>query len=229
MPEIMAIAEQHGLSVIEDACQAISASIDNKTVGTYGRTAGFSLHPLKNLNVWGDGGIIVTNSEEVRDKLMLLRNHGLKNRDEVQIFGYNSRFDSIQAIVGTYLINELDTITATRIKWANTLDAGLAKLKEYITIPERKPNRRYVYHLYMLMVKERDELLAYLQEYDIEAKIHYPIPIHLQEAAQDLGYKEGDFPVTEAQAKSIITLPVHQHLNQDQIDYMIETIHTFYR
>jgi aminotransferase EvaB len=229
MPAIMAIAEKYHVPVIEDSCQAISASIDNKNVGTYGMTSGFSLHPLKNLNVWGDGGIIVTNSGEIRDKLVLLRNHGLKNRDEVQIFGYNSRLDSLQAVVGNALMNDIEKITETRIIRANTLDAGLADLKEYITIPERKPNRRYVYHLYMLMVKERDKLLVYLHGNGIEAKVHYPIPLHLQEAARHLGYKEGDFPVAEAQAKSIITLPVHQHLKREQIDYMIDTIHTFYR
>ena len=228
MPAIMAIAEKPGIPVVEDACQAITATIDNRCVGTYGITGGFSLHPLKNLNVWGDGGIIVTNSEEIRDKLVLLRNHGLKNRDEVQIFGYNSRLDSLQAVVGNYLIKDIEKITAQRITWANTLDAGIADLNEFITIPERKPNRRYVYHLYMLMVKERDKLLAYLHERGIEAKVHYPIPLHLQESARHLGYKEGDFPVAEAQAKSIITLPVHQHLRQEQIDYMIEIIHKFY-
>ncbi len=228
MPAIMAIAEKHGLPVVEDACQAISAAIDNKHVGTYGVTGGFSLHPLKNLNVWGDGGVIVTDSEEVRDTLILLRNHGLKNRDEIQIFGYNSRLDSLQAVVGNYLINDIETITETRIKWANTLDAGLEDLKEYITIPERKGNRRYVYHLYMLMVNHRDNLLEYLLKNDIEAKVHYPIPLHLQEVARHFGYKEGDFPVAEAQAKSLLTLPVHQHLKHEQIEYMIETIHTFY-
>lgn len=228
MPAIMAIAEKYGLPVVEDACQAISASIDNQNVGTYGITAGFSLHPLKNLNVWGDGGLIVTNAEEICDKLILLRNHGLKNRDEVQVFGYNSRLDSLQAVVGNYLIKDIDKITVQRITWANALDAGLADLQEYITIPERKPNRRYVYHLYMLMVKERDTLLAYLQKNGIEAKVHYPIPLHLQEAARHLGYKEGDFPVAEAQAKSLITLPIHQHLRQEQVDYMIEMIHKFY-
>jgi aminotransferase EvaB len=229
MPAIMTIAAKHKLPVIEDACQAISAAIDRKCAGSYGVAAGFSLHPLKNLNVWGDGGVIVTNSEEIRDKLILLRNHGLKNRDEVQFFGYNSRLDSLQAVVGNYLMHDLENITATRIKWANLLDAGLADLQDFITIPERKPNRRYVYHLYMLMVKDRDRLLADLIQHGIEAKVHYPIPLHLQEAARDLGYQEGDFPVTETQAKTIITLPVHQHLRQEQIDFMIDVIHTFYK
>ncbi len=180
MPSIMLIAEKHGLPVIEDSCQAITASIDNKCVGTFGATGGFSLHPLKNLNVWGDGGIIVTDSKKLLDKLTLLRNHGLKGRDEVQIFGYNSRLDSLQAIVGNCLIKDIEKITEKRIKWANKIDKGLADLKDYVTIPERKKNSRYVYHLYMLMVKDRDNLLSYLINNRIEAKVHYPIPLHLQ-------------------------------------------------
>jgi dTDP-4-amino-4,6-dideoxygalactose transaminase len=228
MPEILEIAKRHGLPVVEDACQAIGAAIDNRCVGTFGAAAGFSLHPLKNLNVWGDGGLIVTNSEEVRDRLVLLRNHGLKNRDEVGIFGYNSRLDSLQAVVGAHLIKEIDTITATRIKWAHRIDSRLADLGAFITIPKRQPKKRYVYHLYMLIVKDRDRLLSHLTENGIEAKVHYPIPVHLQEAAGDLGYKKGDFPETEAQAGSILTLPVHQHLSEEQIDYMIETVRRFY-
>jgi len=228
MPEITKIAEKHGLPIIEDSCQAISASIDNRFVGTFGITGGFSLHPLKNLNVWGDGGIIVTDSKEIRDKLILLRNHGLRNRDEVQTFGYNSRLDTLQAIVGNHLIADIQDITEKRINWANKLDAGLADLREYITIPERKRNRRYVYHLYMVMAKNRDELLAYLIKNSIEAKVHYPIPLYLQEAAAPLGYKKGDFPVTEAQCASLITLPVHQHLQEEQVEYMIGKIHEFY-
>lgn len=228
MTTIMQIAEDHNLLVIEDTCQAISAAIGERNVGTFGITGAFSLHPLKNLNVWGDGGVVVTDSEEIRNKICLLRNHGLKNRDNVEIFGYNSRLDSLQAIVGNHLIRDIQDITEKRIKWANKIDAGLDDLKDFITIPERETNRRYVYHLYMLMVKDRDELLSYLIENGIEAKVHYPIPLHLQEATAHLGYKKGDFPVTESQCQSIITLPVHQHLEEKQVDYMISKIHRFY-
>ena len=229
MSKIMAIAENQTLAVVEDACQAITAAIEDRCVGTFGITGGFSLHPLKNLNVWGDGGIIVTDSVEMRDKLILLRNHGLKNRDEVQIFGYNSRLDSLQAIVGNHLIRDIEMITETRIRWANKLDNGLADLEDWLFIPKREPGRRYVYHLYMLMVKDRDNLLAYLNDRGIEAKVHYPIPIHLQEAALPLGYKKGDFPMTEKQSESIVTLPVHQHLTEGQVDFMIDAIHEFYQ
>lgn len=228
MDKIMTIAQKHHIPVIEDACQAISAAIDNKCVGTFGLTGCFSLHPLKNLNVWGDGGIIVTNSEEMRNRLILLRNHGLKNRDEVVIFGYNSRLDSLQAVVGNHLIKDIHKITETRIKWAYKFDNSLSELKDFITIPKRRPYKRYVYHLYMVIAKDRDKLLSYLINNGIEAKIHYPIPLHLQPAAASFGYKEGDFPVTESQCKSIITLPVHQHLTEEQIDYIIKKMKGFY-
>lgn len=228
MQAIMAIGENHRIPVVEDACQAITAAINNKCVGTFGIAGGFSLHPLKNLNVWGDGGVLVTNSEEIRNKLILLRNHGLKNRDEVVLFGYNSRLDSLQAVVGNYLIKSIDEITETRIKWARRFDSSLSELKDFITIPERKPHKRNVFHLYMITAKERDKLLSYLMENGIEAKVHYPIPLHLQAAGTNLGYKKGDFPVTEFQCKSIITLPVHQHLNEYQIDYVIKKIKEFY-
>lgn len=228
MMEIMDIAKKHALPVVEDACQAISAAINNRCAGTFGATGCFSLHPLKNLNVWGDGGIIVTDSEEMHDRLILLRNHGLQNRDIVEIFGYNSRLDSLQAVVGNHLIKDIHKITETRIKWAKKFDQALSELGDFITIPERQSNKRYVYHLYMIMVKNRDKLLSYLIENGIEAKVHYPIPLHLQPASARLGYKEGDFPVTESQCKSIITLPVHQHLTEEQTDYIIEKIKEFY-
>lgn len=229
MDQIMAIAHKHGLPVVEDSCQAISASLNGKNVGTFGVAAGFSLHPLKNLNVWGDSGVIITDSEAIRDRLILLRNHGLKNRDEVEFFGYNSRLDSIQAAVGNHLIRDMGWITETRIKWAQKFDKTLSDLSEFIAIPRRRPNKRYVFHLYMVMAKDRDRLLSFLIQNGIEVKVHYPIPLHLQRCSAHLGYKEGDFPITESQAKSIITLPVHQHLKEEEVEYIIYKIKEFYK
>ena len=229
MGPILEIARRRGLPVVEDACQAIGASIDGTLVSNFGMAAGFSLHPLKNLNVWGDGGVIVTNSSELAATLRLLRNHGLRNRDEVEIFGYNCRLDSLQAIVGNHLIRDTEAITAARIKNARRLDAGLAPLAPRVRVPKRLHNERHVFHLYMFEADDRDRLLAFLLEREIEAKIHYPVPLHLQPASRRLGYKEGDFPVAERQAKRIITLPVHQHLSQTQVEFMIESVTAFYR
>ncbi len=229
MPRIMGIANRYNLYVVEDACQAVSASINRQPAGSFGIAGCFSFHPLKNLNVWGDGGIITTNSKELFDKLILLRNHGLKNRDDVELFAYNSRLDTIQAIVANQLLNVLDAITNTRIKNAKTYDDALSDMADYITIPSRKSNVKQVYHTYTIQAKERNKLGTYLAEKGIQTKVHYPIPLHLQQASKYLGYKEGDFPVCEAQAESIITLPVHQHLNIEQITYVIDNITKFYK
>jgi aminotransferase EvaB len=229
MGPILEIATRHGLPVVEDACQAIGAAIDGRLVSNFGVAAGFSLHPLKNLNVWGDGGVIVTNSAELDAKLRLLRNHGLKNRDEVEIFGYNCRLDTLQAVVGNHLIGEVEAITAARIRNARALDVGLAPLAPHVRVPRRRPSERHVFHLYMFEADNRDGLLAHLGEKGVEAKIHYPVPLHLQPASRRLGYKEGDFPEAERQAKRIITLPVHQHLREEQVRYMIDCVTEFYR
>ena len=228
MPAIMKIAEKYKLKVIEDAAQAILGSIDGQHVGSWGETAGFSLHPLKNLNVWGDGGIVVTRSEEMRDTLRLLRNHGMKNRDEIEIFGHNSRLDSLHAVIGLRLIKDVHWITEKRIEYAKQFDEAFKELKDFIDIPHRPENYNWVYHTYVLRVKGRDDLLKYLLDKGIEAKVHYPIPLHLQNASRYLGYKKGDFPVAEKDAETVITLPVHQHLTQEEMNYMIDCVHSFY-
>lgn len=229
MPRILSIADRYKLWVVEDACQAIGASIDGKAAGSFGVANAFSLHPLKNLNVWGDGGVMTTDSQELNDKVALLRNHGLEDRDESALFGYNSRLDTLQAIVGLRLMNDLDSITSARIRNAGIYDEGLTRLGDEITIPPRKANVKQVYHTYVVQARNRDGLLQHLQQEGIEAKVHYPKPIHMQKAGKYLGYREGDFPKSEAQAKSIISLPVHQHLTDDQLAYVIESIGEFYR
>ncbi len=229
MDEILRIAAARGLPVVEDACQAIGAAIDGRLVSSFGVAAGFSLHPLKNLNVWGDGGVIVTSDAGLDARLRLLRNHGLRNRDEVEIFGYNSRLDTLHAIVGNHLIKDVEAITAARIRNAQALDAGLAPLAPRVRIPERRARERHVFHLYMFEADDRDRLLAHLGARGVEAKIHYPVPLHLQPAGRRLGYAAGDFPEAERQAGRIITLPVHQHLNPEQVEYMIEAVTGFYR
>jgi len=227
MPRITAIAKRHALRVVEDACQSIGGEVDGKRVGSWGDTAGFSLHPLKNLNVWGDGGVITTNSAQLRDDLHLLRNHGMKNRDEVEIYGYNCRLDTLQAIVGLWLFPQAEAITESRIATAKRFDAELSQIKQ-IRVPPRNSRMRHAYHLYMVHAEGRDALVQFLVEKGVEAKIHYPIPMHLQEASAYLGYKAGDFPVTEAHAASIFTLPVHQHMTEEHKEYCIEMVKAFY-
>ncbi len=227
MPRLMAIAEKHGLPVVEDACQCILGAIEGRTAGTFGAAAGFSLHPLKNLNVWGDGGVIVTSDTAVAEKLRLLRNHGLKTRDEISILGHNSRLDSLQAVVGNWLIGQVHQITDHRIANAARLDAGLRQISQ-IKIPPRAAGRKLVYHLYIVFAERRDELLQHCVQRGIEAKVHYPLPVYRQEGLAHFGYKEGAFPVSDRHAGSMISLPAHEHLSDEQLDYMSEVVREFY-
>lgn len=228
MPAIEAVARKHNLQIVEDACQSILASLDDKPVGSWGATACFSLHPLKNLNVWADGGVIVTRSAELAEKIRLYRNHGLANRDEVVLFGCNSRLDTLQAVIGNRLIKQTDWITQQRIANAKRYDEAFADMGDQVRPPRRRPGVRHVYHLYVIRVEGRDELLAHLQRQGVEAKVHYPIPVHLQPAAKHLGYQRGDFPVSERDARCIITLPGHQHLTAAEVDYAISQVRSFY-
>lgn len=229
MPAIMDVADNFGIKVIEDGAQAILAALNGKPVGSWGETVAFSLHPLKNLNVWGDGGVICTRSAEIYERLRLLRNHGLSTRDDIEIFGHNSRLDSLHAIVGNRLIQDIDSITNQRITNALRLDQGLSDLQEYIVVPPRLNSVKQVYHTYVIQASDRDSLHRYLLEQGIDAKVHYPIPLHLQPAAKNLGYKRGDFPVCESHCQTILSLPCHQHLSAQQLDYILDEIHKFYR
>jgi dTDP-4-amino-4,6-dideoxygalactose transaminase len=227
MPRLLEIAAKHDLPVVEDACQAILADIGGKRAGTFGTAGGFSLHPLKNLNVWGDGGVIVTSDDAVAERLRLLRNHGLKNRDEVEIFGYNSRLDTLQAVVGNWLIDSAEAITSGRIERAAYYDRHFATLPQ-LTLPPRYTDQRCVFHLYMVHAQDRDALARHCQERGIECKVHYPIPLYRQQGLQHLGYRKGDFPVADSQAESVLSFPCDQHLSREEQDFVIETVREFY-
>ena len=228
MDKVCEIAKKYRLVVVEDACQSILAEWNGKKAGTWGDAAAFSLHPLKNLNVWSDGGIITTNNKQIYKKLLLLRNHGLIDRDTVKINGYNSRLDTIQAVVGNWLIPQAKKIALQRIENAKIYDSHFSELKQ-IVIPPRIKENKIVYHLYIVFAKDRDNLLKYCKSNGIEAKIHYPKPMYLQESVKYLNYKKGDFPVTDSHAKKIITFPCDQHLSKKQINYVIKTVKNFYR
>ena len=228
MPKIMEIADCHQIPVIEDGCQSLLGERDGKQVSSWGIATGFSMHPLKIINVWGDAGIIVTNDDEMNRQARLLRNHGLKNRDEMQIFGYNSRLDSVQAIVGKWMVRQVDSIVSVRAQKAKIYDDGFSSIPE-IQIPPRQPNTKNVFLLYMVFAQNRDGLLDYCLKKGIEAKIHYPIPLYQQPALAHLDYKKGDFPVTDRHAKECISFPVDQHISDVEQDYVIETVRSFYR
>lgn len=228
MPAIMEIARRHDLCVIEDACPAVGATYDGTPAGAFGHAAAFSMHPLKPLHVWGDGGAVATNDDRAGKWLRLYRNHGMVNRDEIATWGVNQRLQSVQAVVANHILDRVNQWVDRRIEIAERIDKGLADVPE-ITLPPRPANRRNALQLYMVRAQRRDALIRYLAAEGVEAKIHYPIPLHLQRAAQDLGYKKGDFPVAEAQAADIVTLPGHQFLTDAEVDYMIDRVRRFYR
>ena len=227
MPKLLEISNRFKIPVIEDACQSILGAIDDKNAGTWGETGAFSLHPLKNINVWSDGGMIVTSNKDLYNKISLLRNHGLSNRNNVEMLGYNSRLDTIQAVVGNWLLPQAHEITNKRIQNAKYLDEQLSKIKQ-IKIPPRLKNYKIVYHLYVVLAEKRDDLLKYCLEKGIEAKVHYPVPIYNQPALAHLGHRTGDFPVADGHTKKIITFPCDQHLSKVQMDYVIQTVRNFY-
>jgi len=226
MDRVCEIAKKYRLVVVEDACQSILAEWKGKKAGTWGDAAAFSLHPLKNLNVWSDGGVIVTNDFELDQKIRLLRNHGLISRDYVEILGYNSRLDTFQAVVANWLLPKALEISQKRILNAETLDNGLKTIRQ-VKVPIRIENMRIVYHLYIVYAERRDELLKFCHSREIEAKIHYPVPIYKQKAL-GMQYNALNFPVTDRQAQNVISFPCDQHLMEKQLNEIISTVKEFY-
>jgi dTDP-4-amino-4,6-dideoxygalactose transaminase len=220
MKEIIKISNKYKIPIVEDACHAILAK-QKKFAGNFGDFGCFSLHPLKNLNVWGDGGFILVKNKENFKKLCLMRNHGLINRNKTKIFAYNSRLDTIQAAVANHLLKKIKNITKKRIFNAKYLDKHLSNFKNVELIKRNKENTE-VYHLYCLKIKKnKNKLINNLILNKIDVKIHYPIPMHLQPAAKKFNYKKGDFPKTELIAKQTISLPIHEFIVQKQLKKII--------
>ena len=226
MDPIMEIAHNHGLKVVEDAAQAIGSKYKSKPSGSIGDVGCFSTHPLKNLNACGDGGFLTTNDEKICAKAKSLRNHGIVDRDRVDNFGYVSRMDNLQAAILNYRLKKLDEIIYRRRQnaqyYLEYIETG------EVFIPLEKEYEFNTYHTFVIQVKKRNELKEFLLKQGIEAAIHYPTPIHLQPAAKRLGYKLGDFPITEKQAGMILTLPVNQSLGQSEIERICAAVNDYY-
>lgn len=227
MPRVLDIARRHDLLVIEDACQSLFGEWNGRKAGSFGIAAAFSMHPLKIINVWGDAGVIVTNDSSIDRRCRLLRNHGLRNRDEMEIFGYNSRLDSLQAVVGKRMLPQVPDWIERRISNATYYDRAFTAVPG-VRIPPRNPRTKNVFLLYILFAQRRDELLAHCLGHGVEAKVHYPIPLYRQEALRHFGYKAGDFPVTDRHAREMITFPVDQYLTHDDLDRVIKVVSSFY-
>jgi dTDP-4-amino-4,6-dideoxygalactose transaminase len=225
MQPIMEVAHKRKLHVIEDAAQAVGAEYHGKRVGSFGIINCFSLHPLKNLNACGDAGVMTTNDDALADKLRKMRNHGLRNRDESEFFAYNSRLDSIQAAILNVKFGHLERWTEAR-----RVNAAFYReqLKDVVWCPSDAPHEKQVFHTFVIQAERRDELQKFLLEQGVETKIHYPIPIHLMPAAQGLGCKRGDLPVTERLAQTILSLPIYPELTTEQKEWVVAAIRTFY-
>ena len=229
LEKIKLIARKNNLKIIYDSCHAIEARYKNKHLISYGDVCTYSMHPLKNLNIWGDGGFIITQNSKLAKKLYLIRNHGLINRNTCKIFGFNSRLDTIQAVVANYKMEKkLDNITNKRIRNAHLFDK-LLKLNPYVSTVKRDSNLKEVFHLYQINVKKRNKLQKFLIKKGVDAKVHYPYPIHLQPAAKFLKYKKGDFPKAEQIANSTLSLPVHEFIKEQDIKYVANLINYFYK
>jgi aminotransferase EvaB len=227
LTSIYQIAESAGLAVIEDACMAIGGKYKTPK-RLQSSILAFSMHPLKSLNVMGDGGMVATNDKESYEWMKKYRNHGMVDRDHIDFWGENIRLQPFQAVVASIELEKLDEIIKMRNKNAMYLDGKLKGLSPNVIVPERTNLEIETYSLYIVQVAQRDELLSFLHSSGIDAKIHYPVPLHLQKAGRALGYSEGDFPNSENQAESIITLPAHQYLNIDQLEFMAIKIEEFY-
>lgn len=233
MEEIMAIANEHQLYVIEDACQAIGAEYtfrdgSVKKAGTIGHVAGVSFFPSKNLGCYGDGGAIFTDDDALAAQLKVIVNHGMTVRYYHDYVGVNSRLDSLQAAVLRVKLNYLDEYTAQRQRAADYYNRAFADNAK-ITTPVISKNSTHVFHQYTLILNHtnRDGLQKYLNDKEIPAPVYYPVPLHLQKAYIDPRYSEGDFPVTEKLCKSVISLPMHTELDEEQLNYIATAVLDF--
>jgi dTDP-4-amino-4,6-dideoxygalactose transaminase len=225
MDPIRELAAKHGLVVIEDACQAHGARYKGRRVGALGHAAAFSFYPGKNLGAYGDGGMVVTNDKNIADRLQMLRNYGQREKYHHLFRGYNRRLDTLQAAVLRVKLRYLDKWNAARRKNAVAYHDMLRA--SGVVLPSEVGGLQSVWHLYVIRLEKRDILREYLGNRGIAPGIHYPIPIHLQPAYQDLRYKRGSFPITEQFAQEILSLPMYAELTLEQIEFVAGTIRAF--
>lgn len=227
MEPIIEIAEKHDLKVIEDACQAHGAERGGKRAGSFGDAAAFSFYPGKNLGAYGDGGAVVTSSQEIDERIRMLRDYGQKVKYHHDMMGYNRRLDGLQAAVLSVKLRRLDEWNGMRRANAKLYDKLLNLTGSRIQTPVEAADSRHIYHIYALRTDSRDALMRLLNENDIATGIHYPIPVHLQKAYSGLGYKRGDFPVTEKYADQMLSIPMFPELKREEIEFIAEKINSF--
>jgi dTDP-4-amino-4,6-dideoxygalactose transaminase len=226
MDPIGAIASAHGLKIVEDCAQAVLAEFKGKRVGSFGAVGCFSLHPLKTLNACGDGGMLTTNDDGLAEQFKLLRNIGMKTREDCRVWSGNSRLDTLQAAILLVKLRHLQRWTERRRENARFYQKALAGLK-HVQTPSDRADEFAVYHTFVIQSDRRDALRAHLTQNGIGSAIHYPTPIHLTAAARELGHKPGDFPVTEKLAARILSLPVYPELSIADLGRVASSIRAF--
>ena len=227
---ICEIAQARGMAVVEDAAQSIGSEYKSRRAGSVGQIGTFSFFPSKNLGGYGDGGMVTTDDAALADRLRALRVHGSSRKYFHRWVGINSRLDTLQAAVLLVKLRYLDQWTAGRRQNANHYRALLAKLSLPIVLPEEAVwQTRHIYNQFVIRCRNRDGLQAWLKEQGIGTEVYYPLPLHLQPCFSGLGYKEGDFPVSERLAKESLALPIHAELPKEDIAYVCDAIREFYR
>lgn len=229
MVRIREIADKHNLVVVEDAAQAIGAKQGEYTVGELGDAATYSFFPTKNLGAYGDGGMVVTNNDDIAEKSRVIRVHGSKPKYYHSVLGYNSRLDELQAAVLNVKFPHLDTWSEQRRKHADFYTNLLnEKVSDFVKTPVIVEGFHHVFHQYTILTERRDELQAFLNENGVATMIYYPLPLHLQPVFESLGYKEGDFPKAEKAANEALSLPMFPELKEEQQQYVVEKIAEFF-
>lgn len=227
MEPVLEIARREGLVVIEDACQAHGALYRGRRVGAYGSVGCFSYYPSKNLGACGEGGAITTDDEALYRQIRMLRDHGQNSEYSHERVGYNYRMDAIQAALLRAKLLHLDAWNERRRRWAGAYRELLKDAP--VTIPVEDANASSVYHLYVIVASFRNELKEYLASRGIATGVHYPVPVHLQPAYSCLGYQRGDFPVAEALAQGVLSLPLFPELTENLVEQICESILCFFR
>ncbi len=225
MDAVMGICREHGLKLVEDCAQSHGSTFDNRSSGTFGDIGCFSFYPTKNLGAFGDGGAIVTDNEDLDKKIRILRNYGSQKRYYNEVVGENSRLDEIQAALLRVKLSHMDELNAERDEIAKRYNAGINN--PLITLPPVSDRVKCVWHQYVIRCDKRDELAEYLRENGIGTIIHYPIPPHLSQAYEYLGYKKGDFPLTERYADTVLSIPMFNGMTQEEQDMIIDRINGF--
>jgi dTDP-4-amino-4,6-dideoxygalactose transaminase len=231
MDELLGISGRHGVPLVEDAAQAHMAKSGDTFAGNFGRAGAFSFYPAKNLGAFGEAGAVTTDDDELASLMRRLRDHGQVEKYRHSHWGHNYRMDSIQGAVLGVKLTRMAEWTARRREMAAVYNAGLSGLSG-LTLPVERPGTAHVYHLYVVRVNgsfRRDDLRSHLSDHGISSALHYPVPLHLQEGLRFLGYREGDFPVSESAAAECLALPLYPEMSDEQVGFLLETVRAFFR